>query len=107
MNKKDSPTRWHHYAAAFFAGSFFANSIPHYVAGISGHPFPSPFGNPPGFGNSSPTSNVLWGVSNLLLAYLLFRYSKANSTTRLALFLLWLGIVAQGVMLSLAFSQPI
>lgn len=99
--------KWYRYVAAFFAGMFLANSIPHYVQGISGNAFPSPFGNPPGLGSSSPASNVLWGAFNLLIGYLLYRTSKMDKTQRLALVIFYAGIIAQGVMLSLAFSHKI
>ena len=48
-----------------------ANTIPHLVNGISGLPFQSPFASPPGIGLSSSTVNVLWGMFNLVVAYLL------------------------------------
>ena len=99
--------KWYRYVAAFFAGMFLANFIPHFVQGISGNAFPSPFGNPPGRGSSSATSNVLWGVLNLVIGYLLYRASKLDRTQRLALLIFLLGITAQGVMLSLAFSHKI
>ena len=35
--------KWYHYVATFFAGVFLANTIPHFVNGISGNLFPSPF----------------------------------------------------------------
>ena len=35
--------RWYHYLALFFAGAFLANSVPHFVQGISGRSFPSSF----------------------------------------------------------------
>jgi hypothetical protein len=97
--------KWHCYITAFFSGMFLANSIPHYIQGISGHAFPSPFGNPPGIGNSSPTVNVLWGAFNLIVGYLLLRISKIDKTQRLTILLLFLGIITQGIMLSLAFSH--
>jgi hypothetical protein len=52
--------RWNHYVAYFFGGAFLANAIPHFVAGVMGHPFQSPFAHPPGEGLSSSTVNVLW-----------------------------------------------
>jgi hypothetical protein len=64
-------TRWYHFVAYFFGGAFLANTIPHFVSGISGSPFQSPFATPPGEGLSSSTVNVLWGFTNLVLAYLL------------------------------------
>jgi hypothetical protein len=62
---------WYHYPACFFGGALLANFVPHFVAGISGRPFPSPFATPPFRGRSSPAVNVLWGLVNLAVAYLL------------------------------------
>jgi hypothetical protein len=64
-------SRWYHYLAYFFGGLFLANTIPHLMNGVSGHPFQSPFAKPPGEGLSSATVNVLWGMFNLVVAYLL------------------------------------
>jgi hypothetical protein len=63
--------RWYHYVAYFFGGAFLANTLPHLGNGISGHPFQSPFASPPGEGLSSSTVNVLWGLFNLAVGYLL------------------------------------
>ncbi|MGA2777649.1 MAG: hypothetical protein ABSF94_08825 [Steroidobacteraceae bacterium] len=63
--------RWSHYLAYFFGGAFLANAVPHFVNGISGNAFQSPFSSPPGEGLSSSTVNVLWGLFNLAVAYLL------------------------------------
>jgi hypothetical protein len=52
-------------------GAFFANAIPHFVSGMMGRPFQSPFARPSGEGLSSSTVNVLWGYVNLVIAYLL------------------------------------
>lgn len=62
---------WYHYVAYFFGGAFLANFVPHFVNGISGRKFQSPFASPPGKGLSSSTVNVLWGFFNLIVAYLL------------------------------------
>ena len=63
--------RWYHYLAYFFGGAFLANALPHLGNGISGHAFQSPFASPPGAGLSSSTVNVLWGLFNLAVGYLL------------------------------------
>jgi hypothetical protein len=63
--------RWYHYVAYFFGGAFLINALPHFVNGVSGNPFPSPFASPPGQGLSSPLVNVLWGTFNLIIGYLL------------------------------------
>ena len=64
-------TRWYHYVSYFFGSLFLTNTIPHLVNGISGSPFQSPFASPPGQGLSSSTVNVLWGMFNLAIAYVL------------------------------------
>jgi hypothetical protein len=64
-------TAWYHYAAYFLGGVFLANFVPHFVAGVSGRRFHSPFATPPFRGLSSPVVNVLWGLFNLCVAYLL------------------------------------
>lgn len=63
--------RWYHYIAYFFGGAFLANGVPHFVQGISGSAFQSPFASPPGVGLSSSTVNVLWGLFNLAVGYVL------------------------------------
>jgi len=45
--------------------------VPHYVSGVTGKPFQSPFAKPSGQGLSSSTVNVLWGFLNLVVGYLL------------------------------------
>jgi len=62
---------WYHSAAYFLGGAFAANFAPHFIAGVSGRPFPSPFATPPFRGLSSPTVNVLWGLCNIAAAYTL------------------------------------
>jgi len=63
--------QWYAYAAYFFGGAFLVNAVPHFVNGVSGRSFPTPFASPPGKGMSSPTVNVLWGTLNLAIGYLL------------------------------------
>ena len=60
---------WLHDLAYFFGGVFLANAVPHYVSGMLGRPFQSPFAKPPGKGLSSSTVNVLWGFANLAVSY--------------------------------------
>jgi hypothetical protein len=44
------------------------------VQGVSGSPFQSPFAKPPGIGESSPLSNVLWGFGNLVAGSVLIHF---------------------------------
>jgi hypothetical protein len=59
------------FLAYFGAGLFLANGVPHFVNGISGNRFQSPFASPPGVGESSPLVNVLEGTANFVIGYLL------------------------------------
>lgn len=63
--------RWYHYVSYFFAGAFLANGIPHFTNGASGNAFQSPFASPSGVGLSSSTVNVLWGLFNFAVGYIL------------------------------------
>jgi hypothetical protein len=60
---------WLHDIAYLFGGAFFTNAIPHFVNGVMGRPFQSPFAKPSGEGLSSSTVNVLWGFLNFAFAY--------------------------------------
>jgi len=62
---------WHHDLAYFFGGALLTNAIPHFVSGVMGRPFQSPFAKPSGVGLSSSTLNAVWGFFNLVVGYLL------------------------------------
>ncbi len=57
--------------AYVLGGAVLANAIPHFVSGMVGQPFQSPFAKPPGQGLSSSTVYVLWGVLNIVVGYVL------------------------------------
>lgn len=65
---------WLHELSYLFGGAFLANAVPHFVSGMMGRPFQSPFAKPPGEGLSSSTVNALWGFANLVIAYLLIAH---------------------------------
>jgi hypothetical protein len=62
---------WYFYIICFFAGALLGNSIPHFINGISGKRFPTPFTRPSGKKLSSPTVNILWGFVNFIVGYIL------------------------------------
>jgi len=97
--------KWYQYVACFFAGMFIANMVPHFIHGVSGDVFPSPFSTPPGKGPSSPTVNVFWGLFNLVVGYLLMRAGKVSHQRVMSLVVFFLGIVAMSWMLSIAFME--
>ena len=96
---------WYEYVACFFAGAFFANVVPHFVHGISGNRFPTPFANPPGMGLSSPTVNMVWALVNLVLGYVLFRAGKVANAADVTLMVFFAGIAAISLMMSVRFAE--
>jgi hypothetical protein len=104
--EREDPMVWYTYLAYLGAGALLANAVPHFVAGISGSRFQSPFASPPGVGESSPLVNVLWGATNLVLGWLLlFGVGEvAIGITRDCLMVL-LGVLATGVGLAIHFGS--
>jgi hypothetical protein len=96
---------WYNYIACFFAGLFLTNVVPHFVHGISGDRFPTPFAYPPGKGLSSPTVNVVWALFNLVVGYMLFRAGKVSNGEILEIVIFFAGIAAISVMLSVRFAK--
>jgi len=94
---------WYHYIACFFAGLFLTNALPHFMHGISGNRFPTPFAKPPGKGLSSPTVNVLWALANLLIGYILLRVSEVSQTNIWTLLTFFAGVVFISIVLSITF----
>jgi len=94
-----------HYIACFFAGAFLANVVPHFVSGISGNKFPTPFAKPSGRGLSSAPVNMVWSLFNLLIGFLLFRTGHINGEDTLSLVLFFAGIVVMGILLSIHFQH--
>jgi hypothetical protein len=95
---------WYHYIACFFAGIFLTNLVPHFIHGISGDRFPTPFAKPPGKGLSPPTVNVLWALFNLVIGYLLFQAGRISPGDRLSLVLFFAGIAVMGIVGSRSFA---
>jgi len=77
-----------------------ANVVPHFVHGISGDRFPTPFAHPSGKGLSSPTVNVVWALLNLIVGYILFRVGKVSSGDDSALVIFFAGIAVISALLS-------
>jgi hypothetical protein len=96
---------WYEYIACFFSGMFLANVVPHFVHGISGDRFPTPFAHPRGKGLSSPTVNVVWALFNLVVGYFLFRLGKVSSGGDLPLLICFAGVAAISTLLSVRFAN--
>jgi hypothetical protein len=91
---------WLHYVSYFLGGAFLANGVPHFVSGIMGRPFQSPFAKPPGQGLSSSIVNVLWGFLNFVIAYFLiirvgnFDLRAMDHAIALGIGVLFIGIIS-------------
>jgi hypothetical protein len=66
---------WYDYVLHFIAGAVLANGVPHFVQGICGNKFQTPFARPRGVGESSALVNVMWGWLNFVIAGALLRLS--------------------------------
>jgi hypothetical protein len=97
---------WYHYLAYFFGGAFLANTLPHLGNGVSGNAFQSPFASPPGVGLSSSMVNVLWGLFNLAVAYLLIcRVGDFNLRNTRHMLVLGAGMLIMSLMLAHTFGR--
>ena len=97
---------WLHEVSYFFAGAFLTNAVPHFVSGMMGRPFQSPFAKPPGEGLSSSTVNVVWGVFNLAVGYVLIARVGSfdpRSTPHIAAF--GLGVLLFGMLMARRFGR--
>lgn len=95
--------QWYHYFSGFWAGMFLTNTIPHFVKGVSGDPFPTPFAKPPGQGLSTPIINVLWGLFNLIVGFLLYRAGKVSFDDTLSTIIFFAGIVLMSTFMAKRF----
>ncbi|MGD0184512.1 MAG: hypothetical protein ABSC25_04595 [Roseiarcus sp.] len=90
----------------FIAGALLANGVPHFVHGVSGHRFQSPFASPPGIGESSAVVNVLWGFANLAVGFaILGFFAPGGSEAALEWAAVGLGALAMAVMLARHFGR--
>jgi hypothetical protein len=97
---------WTIYLLQFVSGLFLANGVPHFVQGVSGHWFQTPFASPPGVGESSPVINVLWGFLNLAVGFaLLFAFAPKGSDGVAEWSLVGLGALAMAVFLARHFGR--
>ena len=96
---------WLNYIACFGAGLFLANAVPHWVNGVSGDCFPTPFAHPPGKGLSSPTVNVVWALFNVIVGYVLFRVGKVSSGDTSSLVIFFAGVAVISTMSGAHFAK--
>jgi hypothetical protein len=98
--RKESSMSGYDVAAYFLGGAFLANFAPHFIAGVSGRSFHSPFAKPPFRGLSSPAVNILWGLFNLAVAYVLLVVVGSFEVKRVAHVAIWgagFGLASVGI----------
>jgi len=97
---------WLHDLAYLLGGAFLANAVPHFVSGVMGRPFQSPFARPPGQGLSSSSVNVLWGFANFVFAYLLIaRVGRFDARAWDQVVALGAGVLLSGVLAARLFGR--
>jgi hypothetical protein len=95
-----------HDISYFFAGAFLTNAVPHFVSGVMGRVFQSPFAKPRGEGPSSSMVNVLWGFFNLAVGYwLLCRVGNFDLHSNEDVVVFGIGILLTGVLLARLFGR--
>ena len=96
---------WHFYVLEFISGLLLANGVPHFVQGVSGHRFQSPFATPRGVGESSPLINALWGFANLAAGFaLLWVFSPYGFEEPIGWIVVGLGVLVAAVGMSVYFD---
>jgi hypothetical protein len=98
--------QWIHDLSYFFGGAFLANAVPHFVSGMMGRPFQSPFAKPPGQGLSSSTVNALWGCFNLAVGYILiYRVGEFDLRATEDVVAAGLGVVIMSTLMARRFGR--
>lgn len=92
--------------AYFFGGVCLVNGVPHFVSGVSGRAFQTPFAKPPGKGYSSSYMNVIWGLFNWVVAYfLLFKIGTFDIHNYCHFGAFLIGVLVFGLVMAQAFGD--
>lgn len=96
---------WRYQLWGLVAGALFANSIPHFIHGVSGSWFPAPFSSYLGKGVPTAVVNVLWGCINFAVGCDLVTTSQKAHFQKLSRILTGVGFVIVSVFLAVIFSR--
>lgn len=91
---------WQLYVYSFLAGVIGANGVPHFVKGISGEKFQTPFGK-----SSSAVVNVVWGWLNFVVAGLLLYFGNVHQHLLRAFSLVVIGALVIALVLAYTWSS--
>lgn len=94
------------YLAYVFSAFCLVNGIPHFFQGLCGNCFQSPFAHPPGVGESSPLTNVLWGAFNFLLGYVVLYFAGFfEMGQNIATYVFFLAALLSSIILAVVFGR--
>ena len=97
--------QWLHELCYFFGGACLTNAVPHWISGLTGRAFQTPFANPPGKSLSSATVNVLWGFFNLVAGYaLIFQVGLFDPRAAIPMLAVGVGVLMTALMLARIFG---
>jgi hypothetical protein len=98
-------TAWWFYLVAVPAAALLVNGVPHFVEGVAGRRFPTPFSGGPGTEDSA-LRNVLWGAANFIVGgFLLWLIRDGLGNPALVVELLVVG-VAVAALTGHMFAHP-
>jgi len=86
---------WQLYVFSFLAGLFGANGVPHFIKGVLGEKFQTPFGK-----SSSASVNVVWGLANFVVAALFLFTGDVHEHLLRAFGMVVLGILLMSLVLA-------
>ena len=98
--------KWYDYLMCFLGGAFVANFFPHFVNGVSGREFRTPFNALFGAasGLSPAPANVAWALANLAAGLILLRYGRLLEGGWAAAIAAFAGFALSALMLSINFA---
>lgn len=102
--KNESSPKWYRYLSAFLGGVFIMNLVPHFINGVTGHSFPTPFADPPGEGLSTPTLNILWAAINFVIGFTFLKLARINRCNKWLWAAVFLGSLLMAFYLSSYFG---
>lgn len=105
----DQTITFFNYIAYLVAGALLTNGVPHFVQGISGGKFPTPFARFYGRKESPALVNVIWGWLNFAVgAALLHHFTPVRIPAPIEpCVTASIGALAMAVYLAWRFAQPV
>lgn len=91
---------WQSYVFGFLAGAFTANGVPHFIKGVTGQKYQTPFGKP-----SSAAVNVVWGWLNFMIAAVCLHFAHVYSYPYIAFTMFSVGVLLKSLGSAILWSK--